>query len=286
MKCFNLFYILFAFSTVIYSQDIPLTSDTNIPVSTSILLDAVGETGRTAVNSVFMIVGQKTNKKGTGFLIKTGHIITNEHVIRGNNCDEIIAQSSFGKRIRFKKLIYDSNRDIALLEPQNKIIGGLELGSNDSLLTGMSLATWGFPLGYNGPTPLLSVGYLSGFKSYFADINKTQIVNHLIVNGAFNPGNSGGPLLISNTNKVIGIVVSKHAPISDFHISALEALSNNKSGITFQYTTSNGEKGLMVESQIVADLLFYFRDLTQVMIGEAISINELYSFLKENNINF
>lgn len=260
--------------------------DSNIPVATKMLLDAAGESGRSAVKSVYMIYCPKTDSKGTGFLIKSGHIITNEHVIRGNTQSEIKAQSSFGDVVTFSSLIIDAQRDIAILKPSKELKGGLELHSDDSLLTGTSLATWGFPLGYNGPAPLLSVGYLSGFSTYYTDTTKTKIVKHLVVNGAFNPGNSGGPLFISNTNKVVGIVVSKHAPISDFHKSAIEALSKNSSGVVFTATDGKGNKKEFVESQIVADLLKYFRDLTQVMIGEAISVSELKNLLSEKKIKY
>jgi len=52
-----------------------------------------------------------------------------------------------------------------------------------------------------------------------------------------------------------------------------------------QFVSNNeGNEKLLIESQIVAELLQYFRDLTQVMIGEAISISELKAFLYENDI--
>ena len=112
----------------------------------------------------------------------------------------------------------------------------------------------------------------------------TKILKRLVVNGAFNPGNSGGPLFRSNDNKVIGIVVSKHAPITRFHESALKALAENQTGVVFTATDERGNKKTFVESQIVADLLFYFRKLTQVMIGEAISVSELKNFLRDNEL--
>jgi len=250
----------------------------NIPISTQWVLDAVGDVGRTAVKSVFMIVCLKTQSKGTGFLLKSGVIITNEHVIQNCKASDIIAISSYGTQIHFKDLIFDSERDIAILTPVIKLRGGLELGNDSALKVGQSVSTWGFPLGYNGPAPLLSVGYLAGFRAY----NNSNNIKHLVVNGAFNPGNSGGPLFASNDNKVIGIVVSKHAPISQFHLSAIKALANNKSGVVFTTTDQNGNTHSFVESQIVADLLEYFRGLTQVMIGEAISVEELKEYLKEN----
>jgi hypothetical protein len=111
------------------------------------------------------------------------------------------------------------------------------------------------------------------------------MVKHIVVNGAFNPGNSGGPLLVSGNDKVIGVVVSKHTPITPFLYSAIQALANNSSGVVFTATDEKGNNKQFVESQIVAELLKYFRELTQVMIGEAIDRQELIEFLKENNIS-
>jgi len=253
----------------------------DIPVSTKWTLDAAGEIGRTSVTSVFMIISTKTQTKGTGFLLSNGYIITNEHVVRNNVSTDIMARSSFGEQITFSKLITDTERDLAILLPSTKITGGLNLGDDCKVEVGSLVSTWGFPLEYNGPSPLLSVGYLAGFKEYSS---KSGIIKHLVVNGAFNPGNSGGPLFLSNDNKVIGIVSSKHAPITEFQKSALDALSNNKSGLIFTATDKQGTQTTFSESQLVADLLLHFRTLTQVMIGEAISVNELKTFLKEQSI--
>ena len=130
---------------------------------------------------------------------------------------------------------------------------------------------------------MLSIGHISGFKDH-KETQDSNIVKHIVVNGAFNPGNSGGPLLISGSNKVIGVVVSKHTPITPFLYSAIQALANNKSGVVFTSKDDKGNTKQFVESQIVAELLKYFRELTQVMIGEAIDRSELIEFLKENNI--
>lgn len=42
----------------------------------------------------------------------------------------------------------------------------------------------------------------------------------------------------------------------------------------------------MVEAQVVAEVLEYFRSLTQVMIGEAIAGSEVINFLKDKNIPY
>ena len=83
---------------------------------------------------------------------------------------------------------------------------------------------------------------------------------------------------------MIGVVVSKHAPISKFHQDALSVLVQNQSGVVYTATESDGTQRNFVESQLVADILGGFRQLTQVMIGEAISVEVLQEFLNENSI--
>jgi S1-C subfamily serine protease len=62
-----------------------------MPISTQWTLDAVGEIGRSSVNSVYMIVCTATGSKGSGFLLDNGLIVTNEHVVRGCVESQIIA---------------------------------------------------------------------------------------------------------------------------------------------------------------------------------------------------
>jgi len=254
----------------------------NIPIATKWSIDATGDTGRASIQYIYL-VHSLPDTKGTGFLINTGHIITNEHVIRGRNENSIIAYSSFGEKITFKKVISDASRDIAILFPSKQIKGGLNVEKKLNYKVGESVITWGHPLGYNGPPPLLSVGYLSGFKSYNTDV-PGNILKHLVINGAFNPGNSGGPLFRANDNNVIGIVVSKHAPMPEYLISAVNALKSNQFGMQYEKTDNTGAKVNVSEAQIVADVLEYFRSMTQVMIGEAIDAAELIDFLNEQGI--
>lgn len=253
------------------------------PISTKWTLDAAGTIGRLAVESVYMIIGNATQEKGTGFLLTNGYIVTNEHVIRGNQSNQIVGTTSTGQQISFSNSIVDTQRDLALLKPTKEIDGGLGLGDDNNLEIGKMVSTWGFPLGYNGPAPLLSVGFLAGFNEYQ---NNSKSIKHLVVNGAFNPGNSGGPLFVSGDNKVIGIVVSKHVPLTAFQQQALQVLASQRSGFVYTATDrSTGTQRKFSEAQLVADLLDRLRRLTQVMIGEAISVKELKDLLNENKIS-
>jgi hypothetical protein len=108
-------------------------------------------------------------------------------------------------------------------------------------------------------------------------------VRRYIINGALNPGNSGGPLFIDGSSEVVGVVVAKHAPITKFLLSALKALATNKSGMQFTAEDSGGKKIRFSESQVVAELLEHQRKMTQVMLGEAITSSELKASLGEIN---
>lgn len=49
--------------------------------------------------------------------------------------------------------------------------------------------------------------------------------------------------------------------------------------MVFTAKDKDGKESEFVESQVVAEILEYYRSLTQVMIGEAIAVSELLDFL-------
>jgi len=181
-------------------------------------------------------------------------------------------------------MVTDQNRDLVALKSKEILTDGIYIEEEGNIQVGTKVATWGYPLGYNGPAPLLTIGYLSGFNDSPPYEETASVVKHLVVNGAFNPGNSGGPLFIAQNQGVIGVVVSKHAPITPFVHSAIEVLAKNKAGVVYTATDEQGNIQQFVESQIVAEVLQYFRQMTQVMIGEAIASSEVIAFLEDNNL--
>jgi hypothetical protein len=147
----------------------------------------------------------------------------------------------------------------------------------------MQVYALGFPLAYNGPAPLMIVGYVAGFEARTVSAGSTP-QQRIVLNAALNPGNSGGPVFRWGESCVAGVVVSKHAPISPFLQSAIDALATNRSGVVFTATDAQGNTHKFVESQLVADVLKYFRSMTQVVIGEAIPMDDVRSFLTSTGV--
>jgi hypothetical protein len=251
-----------------------------VPVSTQWLMDSAGPVQREAIKSVYLLICPKTDKKGTAFLLKTGTMVTDNHVVDGCSSTDLWAMSPLGEKITFSKIVTDPNRDLALLRPVNRLEGGFELGSDASPKVETRVTTWGFPLIYNGPAPLLSVGYVAGYND--AHVGKA-IVKHIVVNGAFNPGNSGGPLLVEPDNKVVGIVVWRMLLLPPWVQTLITGFGHAGAQVCCVATETlpdGTQKGVSSE-EASGLVLEQFYDTVQVMIGEATSVSELKTFLQE-----
>jgi S1-C subfamily serine protease len=182
-----------------------------------------------------------------------------------------------------KTILIDSINDLALLVPFAALKGGFEFESEDSISVGNQIYSWGFPFQYS--SALLTVGYIAGFRIYVPDnIKPNNVVKHIVFNGAFNPGNSGGPM-IDSRGKIVGIVQSKAIPLSDDAISGLKAQSSNISGFPYTHTDNRGKTETLSEAQVIAMILDSYQKIAQVMIGEGVSIEEVKEFLHKNHIS-
>jgi len=251
-----------------------------LPTATRFLLGAARKIDEAPIKSVYLVFCPSTGSKGTGFLIHKNMVVTCKHVVQGEKEADIQLRSAYGKLHKIGSKAEDANRDLAVLFPVEQLGNGLQLADSDLRRVGERVWTWGYPLGYNGPPPLLSVGYLSGYSHHADSPDYPHVAKYYVVNGAFNPGNSGGPIFCDSPEGVVGIVRSKHAPLTEFVASALKALSENRTGVVFTAQDNAGNKKQFVESQVVAEILEYYRTLTQVMIGEGFAISELLDFLR------
>lgn len=254
-----------------------------LPISTQWLVNSTGQVNTALALSVVLIVCLNTGSKGTGWLCSDQHIVTNEHVVKNAGPNQIIIVFPDGRQVQPINKIEDIDVDLAVLTLPDRVQETPLKIKTDITDIGSRVCAWGHPLGYNGPAPILSVGYIAGFSDY----KRTQtspLYKRLVVNAALNPGNSGGPILVWGEDTVCGVAVTKHAPISQSLQSTINALSTNKSGLQFSGQDAQGNPISFSESQLVADVLKYFQSMTQVVIGEAVSPLDLVAFLDQNSI--
>lgn len=133
---------------------------------------------------------------GTGFLAEnSGFIITNEHVVTGNQRVTIRSQN---EKPYWADVVYlDSVYDIAFLKiPDHVKRKGLTFLEKDTIIEeGDSVIAMGHPFGLPFSVTRGIVSNISG------EDKKIYYIQH---DAALNPGNSGGPLL-NEEGKVIGM---------------------------------------------------------------------------------
>jgi S1-C subfamily serine protease len=255
------------------------SADNQIPVAAPMTSNLAGHSAEIAVPSVFRIICPTKQRGGTGFLHKSGKVITAAHVVSECETADITILGVSGKKVHITNIVSDDDLDLALLTPSEKLSGiSLPIATNDKFHIGVQVSTWGFPAGYKGLRPLLSSGYLSGIDNQRSSSGK--LIPRWVVNAAFNGGNSGGPLLELENGTVIGVVSSKLAPIPPHIVKALEALKSSKGITQFIRTYPDGTQEKVSTGNVVEEVLQYLRSQTQLVIGYAVFASDLRNFLK------
>ncbi|WP_062443013.1 S1C family serine protease [Herbidospora daliensis] len=145
---------------------------------------------------------------GSGFLIRGGYIVTNNHVVAA------AARSGGGIRIRFANresttaqiVGRDPNSDIAVVKP-DETFGSPEvaLGNSDSMVVGDPVIAIGSPLGLTGTVTTGIVSSLNRPVEAGGESGRdSALINAIQTDAAINPGNSGGPL-VNGRGEVIGV---------------------------------------------------------------------------------
>ncbi len=141
---------------------------------------------------------------GSGVLFDPeGHLLTNEHVIR--DADEVLVQLEDAEEVEreFQAELRGRDRlaDIALLRirPEGAPLVVAPLGDSEEIARGDWIVAIGTPLNLTGS---VNTGVVSGLHR---QIGAHELEDHIQVEAALNPGNSGGPLL-NTRGEVVGIV--------------------------------------------------------------------------------
>jgi S1-C subfamily serine protease len=150
----------------------------------------------------FPVSPQTVQSLGSGFVIdKTGHIVTNYHVISGATR----VQVSFSGQDEINATVVgsDPSTDIAVLkiDTHSRALTPLTLGNSDAVDVGDPVFAIGNPFGF---TRTLTAGLVSALQRQIVAPNSLQIDGVIQTDAAINHGNSGGPL-IDRDGRVIGV---------------------------------------------------------------------------------
>lgn len=146
--------------------------------------------------------------QGSGFVIDTqGHILTNEHVVRGDGGIEVTL--SDGRRLPAQVVGVDSQTDLAVLKVQADDLLAIEWGDSDAVVVGTPVWAAGSLFGLQ---QTVTFGIISGkhrvdFRATRYDSKVpggTAYGDMMQSDVALNPGNSGGPLL-NSMGEVVGV---------------------------------------------------------------------------------
>jgi len=139
--------------------------------------------------------------QGSGFVLdKSGHVLTNLHVVEGANRGGIKVQLSNKRSYAATVVGTDKVHDLALLKIDAQNLEPVTLADSNDLAVGQKVYAIGNPFGLSGT---MTRGIISSIRSV-KESDGAVIENAIQTDAAINPGNSGGPLLNSR-GEVIGI---------------------------------------------------------------------------------
>lgn len=136
---------------------------------------------------------------GSGSIIDNrGYIITNEHVIDGNQSIKVTLQD--GSTLDATVIGSDTDLDLAVIKltTNRTDFPVIKLGTMADVIIGEDVMAAGFPAGTDLPGPAsFTRGIVSALRTYTGS-------NYIQTDAAVNPGNSGGAL-VTLSGKMIGI---------------------------------------------------------------------------------
>jgi S1-C subfamily serine protease len=139
---------------------------------------------------------------GSGFVIdKSGHIVTNYHVVR--DAGRVTVSFSNRDTVQADVVGTDPSTDLAVLrvETAASALTPLRLGNSDAVRVGDPVVAIGNPFGLDRT---VTAGIVSALQRLIQAPNRFTIDHVIQTDAPINPGNSGGPLL-SARGQVIGV---------------------------------------------------------------------------------
>lgn len=166
IKTLILLLAMFLFGPFAEAQGADAAAKQAIPISTQVLLSGVkSPESKGVIKSVLMIECPKDQAKGTGFVISGGNVITtNSHVVGSCGVEDLVGVSAVSNEpVKFSSMVRDIDRDLALLCTTKPLPFVLKLSGSEKPQVETEVETWGYPLRYQSPAPVLSRGYVAGY---------------------------------------------------------------------------------------------------------------------------
>jgi len=169
-----------------------------VEVSSPDQATAMAAAARPSVHRILATGNCSADHEGTGFVVASGLVITNAHVVAGSAGVTVDGR-------RGQVVLFDPNQDVAVISVSTLSWPVLRLASGPLSLG--PAAVVGFPL--NGALSIAPAGVAGEVSAATRDIYASTVLarSMIVVNGDVQPGNSGSPLL--QGGGVVGMVFSK-----------------------------------------------------------------------------
>jgi S1-C subfamily serine protease len=167
--------------------------------------------------------------EGSGFTYAADRVLTNAHVVAGVSSP--IVQTTDGRRLHATVVLYDPERDVAVLSVPG--LGGTLLRFAGPVSRGQSTIVLGYP--EDGPFTPVAARVRSVQNARGPDIYQNREVTRKIysIYSTVRPGNSGGPL-ITPAGRVAGVVFAAAVdnPRTGYALTASEVAPDAAAGAT------------------------------------------------------
>ncbi|MGI5287012.1 S1C family serine protease [Nonomuraea polychroma] len=172
-----------------------------------------GVAARVLPSVVSLEVGNGSSTEGasgSGFLIKNGYVVTNNHVVSlAAQGGEIRIMFNNRKTTSARIVGRDPGSDLAVVKPEETFgTPEITLGNSDQVVVGDPVIAIGSPLGLTGT---VTTGIVSSLNRPVIAGDDTGTSNEepayisaIQTDAAINPGNSGGPL-VNSRGEVVGV---------------------------------------------------------------------------------
>ena len=209
--------------------NLPVPSSGLPPPDAGVVPPALKAAGPAVVKITGIAPSCSRSQEGSGFIFATDHVMTNAHVVAGVRNPQIALPSPGGRVLAARVVLYDPNRDVAVLYVPG--LGRAPLHFAGPVGTGASAVVAGYP--ENGPLTAVAARVAGSQQVSGPNIYANRQVTRDVytLRAQVRPGNSGGPLL-SPGGAVDGVVfaASVDQPNVGYALTAGEVTADARAG--------------------------------------------------------